>query len=308
MDKLSLWMKASRARVLPVMVVPVVLGGVGAFAWEGVFRPFPFILTLVGAACAHLFSNMINDLWDYRSGVDLAAKETAAAISTNSGFLAGGVLSEKTFGFATWALFAAALVCGVAVSVYSGWWPLAIGALGAFIAYFYVAPPLKFGYRGKGYSELAILLSFGILPVMGTYYVQLGQFDCKPLLLSLPIGLLTTLVLFNHHFLHWQADRASGKKTLVVVWGEKRALVFSRMLATLAYLTLIACVALQALPWYALPALLTSLNLFRVYGTLADRNESRAYLPLMGASLTASVRCGGLMALALLLQGLLQRL
>jgi 1,4-dihydroxy-2-naphthoate octaprenyltransferase len=305
MDKLELWMKASRFRVLPVMVVPVVLGGLGAYAWDGAFRPVLFLITLLGAACVHLFSNMINDLWDFRNGVDIAAKETAAAISTNSGFLANGVMSEKKFGMVTWAFFFIALICGIAVSLYSGWWPLVIGGLGGLIAYFYVAPPLKFGYRGKGYSEIAIVLSFGILPVMGTYYVQVEQFGYRPLMLSLPVGLLTTLILFNHHFLHWKADRQSGKRTLVVVWGEKKALAFSRLLAVLAYVSLIACAALQVLPWYALLAMFTAIPLFRVYGNLKDENDSRAYLPLMGASLQASIRCGGLMALALLLQGLL---
>ncbi|MFC3768051.1 prenyltransferase [Paenibacillus sp. GCM10012303] len=305
MDKLKLWMKASRFRVLPVMVIPVVLGGLGAYAWDGVFHPGLFLITLLGAGAAHLFSNMINDLWDYRNGVDVAAKETAAAISTNSGFLAGGIMAQRTFAAATWSLFALAVVCGVVVSLASGWWALAFGALGGAIAYFYVAPPLKFGYRGKGFSEIAILLSFGILPVMGTYYVQVEQFGYRPLLLSLPIGLLTTLVLFNHHFLHWQADRKSGKRTLVVVWGEKKALVFSKGLAVLAYVSLIVCAAAGAVPWYALLALITAIPLLRVYGTMKDENESRAYLPLMGASLKASVRCGGLMGLALLVQGLL---
>ncbi|MDF2726355.1 MAG: prenyltransferase [Paenibacillus sp.] len=305
MNKLKFWMKASRFRVLPVMVIPVVLGGLGAYAWEGEFHPVLFIVTLLGAACAHLFSNMINDLWDYRNGVDLAAKETAAAISTNSGYLANGVLSEKLFGLATWLLFAIAVLCGVTVSLYSGWWPLALGALGGLIAYFYVAPPLKFGYRGKGYSEVAILLSFGTLPILGTYYVQLGHFDYRPLLVSLPIGLLTTLILFNHHFLHWRADKQSGKRTLVVVWGERKALQFSRLLAIAAYATLIVCVVAQALPWYALLAVFTCIPLFRVYGTMKAENDSRAYLPLMGASLKASVRCGALMGLALLLHGVI---
>lgn len=305
MDKLKFWMKASRFRVLPVMVIPVVLGGLGAFAWEGAFRPVLFFITLLGAACAHLFSNMINDLWDFRNGVDIAAKETAAAISTNSGFLANGAMSEKKFSVATWSLFFVAFACGVAVSLFSGWWALALGGLGGLIAYFYVAPPLKFGYRGKGYSEIAILLSFGTLPVMGTYYVQVEQFGYRPLLLSLPIGLLTTLILFNHHFLHWKADKQSGKRTLVVVWGEKKALLFSRSLAIAAYISLLVCVALQVLPWYALLAVFTAIPLFRVYGTMKDENDSRAYLPLMGASLQASIRCGGLMALTLLMQGLI---
>jgi len=305
MDKLKRWMKASRFRVLPVMVIPVVLGGLGAYAWDGVFNLWLFVITLIGAAAAHLFSNMINDLWDYRNGVDDAAKETAAAISTNSGFLAGGIMSERLFATATWLLLAVAAISGIVLSLASGWWALVLGGLGGLIAYFYVAPPLKFGYRGKGYSEIAIVLSFGILPVMGTYYVQVQQFGYKPLLLALPIGLLTTLILFNHHFLHWQADQQAGKNTLVVVWGERKALVFSKFLAVLSYLTLVVCVLANVLPWYALAALLTVWPLMRVYANLKDHNESPAYLPLMGASLKASVRCGAVMALALLIEGLL---
>ncbi|MFD0710420.1 prenyltransferase [Paenibacillus sp. GCM10027626] len=303
MDKLKLWMKASRFRVLPVMAIPVVLGGLGAFAWNGVFYPGLFLITLLGSAAAHLFSNMINDLWDYRNGVDEAAKETVDAISTNSGFLAGGVMSQRLFAAATWLMLAIAAGCGIALSLLSGWWALIFGGLGGLIAYFYVAPPLKFGYRGKGYSEIAILLSFGVLPVMGTYYVQVQQFGYRPLLLSLPIGLLTTLILFNHHFLHWQADKKAGKNTLVVVWGEKRALSFSKFLAVLAYLSLVVCAIADVLPWYALIALLTAYPLYRVYATLKETNPSAAYLPLMGASLQASIRCGGLMAIALLIQG-----
>jgi 1,4-dihydroxy-2-naphthoate polyprenyltransferase len=304
-DKIQLWRKASRSNVLPVMVLPVILGAVGAFVWNGTFRPGLFAITLFGAAAAHLFSNMVNDLWDFRNGVDDAAKETAAAISTNSGFLTGGRIPERTFALATWLLFAVALACGIVLSIASGWPVIAIGLIGGFIAYFYVAPPLKFGYRGKGYSEFAILLSFGVLPVMGAYFVQTGAFDSRSFWLSLPIGLLTTLILFNHHFLHWEADREAGKRTLVVVLGEARGLLFSKSLAASAYLALILCVLLKVLPWSSLIALVSVLPLIQVYRTLGSANESKAYLPLMGAALKSTVQCGALMVLTLFLQGIL---
>src|SRR6476620_6938806 len=96
-DKLNRWMRMSRFRVLPVMVLPVCLGAAGAFAWNDTFQLGLFLITLIGAAAAHLFSNMINDLWDFRNGVDIAAKETAAAIATNSGLLANAGLTEKAF-------------------------------------------------------------------------------------------------------------------------------------------------------------------------------------------------------------------
>jgi 1,4-dihydroxy-2-naphthoate octaprenyltransferase len=299
------FMKAARVRVIPVMLIPVALGALGAYVWNGIFNPLLFVLTLVGAGTAHLFSNMINDLWDYYNGTDSAAQSTEGAIATNSGYLTKGTWSIRTFAAVTWGLFGIAAICGVILSLLSGWLVLVFGALGALIAYFYVAPPIQFGYRGKGYSEVAILLSFGVLPVVGAYFVQTSQLDYRALLLSLPIGLLTTLILFNHHFLHWQADRQAGKRTLVVVWGERRALLFSRVLLALAYFSLVISVMADALPIYALLALPTAIPLYLVYGRLSSHNESPAYLPLMGASLQATVRCGTILIASLIIQGLI---
>lgn len=303
-EQWNIFKKASRFGVIPVMLIPVVLGTAGAYVWQGVFHPFLFVITFVGAAAAHLFSNMVNDLWDFRNGTDTQAHNTPGAISTNSGFLSGGMMKESLFALITWALLAIAVICGILLSLYSGWEILWFVAGGALIAYFYVAPPLRFGYRGKGYSELAIFLAFGLMPVLGAYFVQTGEFSLKPVLLSMPVGLLTTLLLFNHHFLHWRADQQAGKRSLVVVWGERRALVFSQVLLYTSYASLILCVLLDILPVYALLALLTAVAPIRVYRRLQPQNASEAYLPLMGASQQASVRCGIIMTAALLIQSL----
>ncbi|MOA09878.1 1,4-dihydroxy-2-naphthoate octaprenyltransferase [compost metagenome] len=215
-------------------------------------------------------------------------------------------MSERTYAAITWSLLGFAVLSAVILSLFSGWLVMVYCLLGGMIAYFYVAPPIRYGYRGKGYSEIAILLSFGVLPIMGTYYVQTGEFSFSLVLLSMPVGILTTMLLFNHHFLHWRADEQAGKKSLVVVWGEKRSLRFSKMMLFLAYAFVVVCVAARILPIYALLALLTAIPLYKVYGGLKDHNPSAAYLPLMGASQKASVRCGAVMMAAMLIQGIIQ--
>jgi len=306
MSQVKLYMKASRIQVLPIMLIPVILGALAAYVWTGKFHPLLLIITLIGSGAAHLFSNLINDLWDYRNGVDVAAKEMDGTISTNSGFLASGTMKEETFARFTWIIFGIAVLAAILLSIMSGWPVIVFGALGGFIAYFYVAPPLKFGYRGKGYSEIGILLAFGVLPIAGSYYVQTSSFDYRAILLALPIGLLTTLILFNHHFLHWQADKQSGKKTLVVVWGEDRALGFSKLLLFLAYASLLLCIILNILPFYALIGILTAIPLYLTYGRLNRTNRAFGFLPLMKASLKATINCGMIMMLSLIIQGLLQ--
>gem|GEM_PF-7078805 len=82
MNKWTLFTKATRFWSFSVMLIPIVLGTVGAYVWEGTFHPVLFILTLIGAISAHLFSNMVNDLWDFRNGTDTEAKNSAGEIST----------------------------------------------------------------------------------------------------------------------------------------------------------------------------------------------------------------------------------
>ncbi|GAK07296.1 prenyltransferase [Geomicrobium sp. JCM 19038] len=304
-SSLRFWLKVSRAQVLPVMVLPVMIGASGAFAFTQSFHLGLFLITLIGALSAHLFSNMINDLWDFKNGVDQAAEESAASISTNSRVLPNGQVNIRTFALVTWGYFAIALLAGISLSVIVGWPVLLFAVIGGLIAYFYVAPPLKFGYRGKGYSELAIFLAFGVLPVTGTYYVLTESLHIEAFLISIPIGLLTTLILYNHHFLHWEADLNAGKKTLVVIFGEKKAINFSKFLAGLSYLSLLFLVVGQVLPWYALIALLSAYPLFKTYGTLSAKNESKQYAVLMGASLKATIRTGLVMTLSLIISGII---
>ncbi|WP_058303179.1 prenyltransferase [Gorillibacterium timonense] len=306
MNGIKDFMKASRFYIVPVMILPVILGALGAYAWNGVWNFGLLVVTAIGAAAMHLFSNMINDLWDYRNETDSAAAETEGVIQTHSQFLTKGIWTEQKYAFWTWTMFVLALASGILLAILSGYPVLIYGGLGALIAYYYVAPPVKFGYRGKGYSEIAIVIAFGVLPVVGSYYVQTSSFRLDAVLLSLPIGLLTTLILFNHHFLHWRADLKAGKRTLVVVMGESKALRFSTMLVALAYASLVLAAAVGAVPLYALFGLLTALPLIQVYRSLADENPSEAYLPLMKASQMASVRCGLVMAASLLLQGILK--
>ncbi len=300
---LKFWLKAARARVLPVMILPVVIGSVAAFAWEQTFYPFYFILTLVGALAAHLFSNMINDLWDFRNGVDEKAEQSEESISTNSRLLANKKVSISTFAFVTWSLFAIAFAAGILLALFRGWELLLFALAGGLIAYFYVAPPLKFGYRGKGYSEIAIFLAFGVLPITGSYFVMTQSLPIDAFLLSIPIGLLTTLILFNHHFLHWRADQAAGKKTLVVVWGEQSGLRFSKTLAVLAFTSIPILSLIGVLPWYANLALIAAIPFAKTYQTLAETNPSPVYGQLMGASLKATIRTGLVIIASLLLNG-----
>lgn len=303
MKKWEFFKQLTRIFSISVMIVPVILGTVAAYAVTKEFHWFLFVLALVGAVSAHIFSNIINDVWDYRNGVDTKAVELEGDIATHTGILTSGQITVKRHATFAWGFLLLAVVCGLILTIVCGWPILVMTVLGALIAYFYVAPPIKFGYRGKGYGEIFIFVSFGVLPVLGAYYVQTGEFHLTPLLLSFPVGMLTTMLLYNHHFLHRSADAATGKNTLVVVWGEEKGLRASKVMTTLAYIFVILAVVFQALPVYGLVAIISVIPLYKVYKSLGSKgNPTEAYLPLFGASQQSSVLCGLIMIVALLIQ------
>src|SRR5947209_1435166 len=290
MHYFHLLFQATRARTLPVMLAPVLLGSV--LAWQ-VGNPFQwelFFLTLLGALAAHLGANVVNDVFDFAEGTDQAAQNMVSGgttIATGSQALMGGKLSLRAYRILAAALFALALSCGIVLSFFRPW-AIAFGVVGFLLAFFYVAPPLRLAYVGRGLGELDILVSFGILPLVGSYYVQAGNVTLTALLASLPIGLYTTAVLYFHHFLHWRADKAVGKITPIVALGEQRARLVGAMLLVCIALTIILDVLLHIFPWYSLLATLTIvpvlIALHRATGDL------KHYVKLMAINLNGNLQ------------------
>ena len=153
MSKLSLFLQTTRARTLPVMVFPVVIGA--ALAWQrgARFQWGLFVLTLIGALAAHLGANVVNDVFDFGTGADSAAHEIAPqgeTVVTGSRFLLNSQLSIGTYRLLALGCFATALLCGIVLSFFR---PFAIvfGVIGFLLAFFYVAPPVRLAYIGRGH-------------------------------------------------------------------------------------------------------------------------------------------------------------
>ncbi len=164
-----------------------------------------------------------------------------------------------------------------------------------------MAPPLRLAYIGRGLGELDILISFGILPLVGSYYVQSGTVTWTSMLASLPIGLYTMSVLYFHHFLHWRADKTAGKITPVVALGERGARIAGSLILLLIALTFIADAILSVYPWYSMIVILTVLpTQFRLQRATSDL---KFYMQLMATNFNGNLQAALLVMLALLIRG-----
>jgi 1,4-dihydroxy-2-naphthoate octaprenyltransferase len=195
-------------------------------------------------------ANLANDLSDFRRGADTAQRLGPVRV-TQRGLLSEGQVATGVvvaFGFATLIGLYLTWVAGPAV--------IAIGVASMIAALAYTGGPWPFGYRALG--ELFTFLFFGVVAVVGTYYVQAGEVTASALAASLPVGFTVTAILVVNNVRDIDTDRAAGKRTLAVVLGRTRARVFFIAIVAAAYVAAAALWLLGDFPWWTLLAWLSA--------------------------------------------------
>ena len=285
------------------MAAPVIIGSSLAWQQGSPFHWGLFVLALVGAMAAHLGANVINDVFDFGAGTDQAAQaitHQGNTVTTGSRYLLDGKLTITYYRKLAVACFAVALLCGIVLTFFRPW-ALLFGIIGFLLAFFYVASPVRLAYIGRGLGEIDILISFGILPLVGSFYVQANTVTYVALLASFPIGLYTMVVLYFHHFLHWRADKEVGKITPVVALGEKGARIVGALLLLLIAVTLIVDVNLKVFPWYAIFAVLTIIPV--EVALQQATGDLKHYIKLMTSNLNANLLSAFIILASLLVSG-----
>jgi 1,4-dihydroxy-2-naphthoate polyprenyltransferase len=302
---LPLVLRLARAQYAPVILLPIGLGTALSWWATGEFHLSRFLLAFFGAFCAHLGANAVNDVYDFRTGADTEAETRDSRDFGGSDVLTRGWMSDRVALLVAVVLFVLAGTCGVVLVASAGWPVLALGLLGFLLAWFYVAPPIRYGYRGRGMGEVGIFISFGMLPVTGAWFIQTGAFSVVPLVASLPMAFFTTAILFNHHFTHPESDRAVGKISPVVALGVGRSLILSRLIVACVYLSIAAAVCADALPPLSLLGLLTIPLMRQAYEGTAPSAPTEAFMALTSRTAGANILTGLIIIASLLLDGLL---
>jgi len=255
MNPIKKWILAVRAPFFTGISIPIIFGAALAYYETGQFSWILFLVTFFGGIFAHAGANLANDYFDHKT-TDDDINENYTPFSGGSRMIQNKILSAPavlTGAFVCWGL---ALAAGIFLTLNTpGYWILILAGAGFFGGFFYTASKFAFSYNRVG--EIAILINFGILPVMGAYYVQTGHFSWSPFITSFPIGFLITAILYINQYPDYEADKAVGKNHLVVTLGRKRAAAGYYFLIFGNYLGIIVAVALSYLTPYALVALLT---------------------------------------------------
>jgi 1,4-dihydroxy-2-naphthoate octaprenyltransferase len=283
--------RITRAPFLTAIIVPVLLGT--CVAWrEGSFHAGLFLLTLVGAVFVQVGLNMSNDYFDHLAGTDENNRELTP-FSGGSRVIQDGTFGARKVLIVSTSCYLIGAAIGVNLAWIRGWPVLWLGLIGLFLAFFHNAPPVNLYSLAPGVGELAVGLGFGPVTVLGAYYVQTQQLSPGALCASIPIGLFIAAVLYINEFPDHQADKAAGKKTLVAVFGRKRAVWGYIGLLIAAYATIVIEVALRNTPLTTLLALLTlPLAFHSIQGALRFHSDTPGLIPIMATTIQTHLLTG----------------
>ena len=208
------WIEAMRLRTLPVSIAGV-LAGTACAINAGGFSVWPFLICLFFALTAQIASNFANEYYDFKKGIDKKGRE---------GFRRGvteGDISPGAMKKATYALLAVDACLGGSLIIWGGWWLVFIGIAVFIFALAYSTGPYPLSHHGLG--DVAVVIFFGIVPVVFTEYVQTRIFptDYMTWFTAVAIGLMAANVLIVNNYRDFEDDREVGKHTTVVIFGRK---------------------------------------------------------------------------------------
>lgn len=290
MSKLKSWFFVIRAPFLPLSIVLVLLGTSIAF-YEGFFNPFYFFLALIGLVVLHIAVDVLNEYYDYKSGLDFMTTKTP--FSGGSGVLPAGGLDPKKVYYLGLVCCAIGLAIGIYFLVIRGWVLLPIIILGAIAVYFYNTLLSKIML-----GEIFAGLGMGFLPVLGAYLVQTGFYTDSIIIAAIVPGILVYNLLLLNEFPDKEADKKVGKKNFVIILGKRGAGILYTILTFYIYVWIGISVWFEFMPVLCLISFLTLPFAFKaIRGALYDYDVLEKIVPALGANVAVVLLTQVLLAL-----------
>jgi 1,4-dihydroxy-2-naphthoate octaprenyltransferase len=298
MNRVGFWLQEIRAPFLSLSAVLIFLGTSVAYA-EGAFVPFRAILALAGLVLLHVSVNLFNEYSDFHSGIDFQTARTP--FSGGSGMITSGKIAPG----AVKAVAVGSLILGVAIGLYflhlTNPWLLPLLLVGGFSVYFYTDLLARHAL-GEAFAGLGL----GLLPVLGAHFVQTGRYSIAAFAAAIPAGILTFNLLLLNEFPDLDADRAGGRKNLLILFGRARGGRIYTILFVVMYLWIVCAVLVGFLPVYCLAGLFTiPLALKPMKWAWAGGGPEEEMIPCLGANVMTNLATQVLLGLGFIAAALL---
>jgi 1,4-dihydroxy-2-naphthoate octaprenyltransferase len=271
-----------------------VASGISIAFWKhGVFNFTYAALTFAGVICLHASVDLLNDYWDYKRGTDIIAKRTK--FSGGTGVLPDNLLKPRM-------VYAAAVIFLI-LGVLTGTYFVIIRGIAIAIILGFAIVSIWFystSIVNSGLGELFVAIK-GTLIVLGSFYVQTEVIDPSAIYVGAIIGILSASVLFANSFPDYDADRYTGRRTLLNMIGKQKGSRLFPILVMIPYILILAGIFLGYTKFLSLACIASIPYAIKAIKDVDQYKHIDKFVSVMAATVIYARITGFILALSLLL-------
>lgn len=251
--RIGLTILATRPWSFSMTAISVTLGSIIALH-SFAFHWGLYFLVLVGAILVHAATNVLNDYFDFRHGVDVAGAPTT--LYRRHPLVEGDFSPRFILGLSL-TCYAAASVIGLYFILSHGWIIMLFAIIGGVASVFYTAGPIQ--YKSRAMGEVAVFFMWGPLMMTASYFIQTTNWEhlASILLVSIPQGLWVALVLLANNLKDIAYDRDSDLNTLGTILGREKTILLFITVVAIIYITTVIEILAGIIPFWGFLTLLS---------------------------------------------------
>ena len=296
-SKLKEFFMCTRPHSYPASIAPVLFGATYALGYEIKFSILKFILFLLACLLIQAATNLFNEYYDYKHGLDKVDSEGI------SGSIVKGNLSPREVMVGALVLYALAFVLGLILTFMTSFYVLLVGLVCMLAGYFYTGGKYPIAYSPFG--EVVSGFFMGTIIIALSFYFQTGYVNADIIVVSLPLFIMIGAILLANNIRDLDNDKESGRRTYAILVGRNNAIKTMAISFIVVYLLNVLFIITKYASWWNLLVFVTIPLAIKIIKGFSANNDKKTMAPFMVLTAKLTIFVGFIMSLANMLKYLM---
>ena len=296
-SKLKEFFMCTRPHSYPASIAPVLFGATYALGYEIKFSILKFILFLLACLLIQAATNLFNEYYDYKHGLDKIDSEGI------SGSIVKGNLSPREVMVGALVLYALAFILGLILTFMTSLYVLLVGLVCMLAGYFYTGGKYPIAYSPFG--EVVSGFFMGTIIISLSFYFQTGYVNTDIIVVSLPLFIMIGAILLANNIRDLDNDKESGRRTYAILVGRNNAIKTMAISFIVVYLLNVIFIVIKYASWWNLLVFVTIPLAIKIIKGFSTNNHKKTMAPFMVLTAKLTIFVGFIMSLANILKYLL---
>ena len=293
-SKLKEFFMCTRPHSYPASIAPVLFGATYALGYESKFSILKFILFLLACLLIQAATNLFNEYYDYKHGLDKVDSEGI------SGSIVKGNLSPKEVMVGALVLYALAFGLGLILTFMTSVYVLLVGLVCMLAGYFYTGGKYPIAYSPFG--EVVSGFFMGTIIIALSFYFQTGFVNADIIVVSLPLFIMIGAILLANNIRDLDNDKDSGRRTYAILVGRNNAIKTMAISFIVVYLLNVSFIVTKYASWWNLLVFVTIPLAIKIIKGFSVNNDKKTMAPYMVLTAKLTIFVGFIMSLANILK------